>query len=181
MLKKKLSLIAILALGAAAAGTAAADRERGRDARGRGSDGGWQYLGEVGTHRHDAEDYVSVDARDRLQAIQLRARGGVVAIEGVLVKFADGRSEFAPVNRRLRPGESVQVNLPRRGERIAQLVLDYGNRGPYWRAHETAHVAILGLQDTGRDDRARRDRVRTYDRRSPTGVVLRGGIQVRIR
>lgn len=180
MLNKKLSLIAILALGAAAAGTATAD-QRGRDARWRGGNGGWQYIAEVGTHRHDAEDYVSVDARDRLAAIQLRARGGAVAIEGVHVKFADGRSEFAPVNRRLRPGESVQVNLPRRGVRIEQLVLDYGNRGPYWRARETAHVQVMGLEADRPDYRDRsRDRVRVQPGVTG-GVEWRGGFRVDIK
>ena len=169
---KNLSILMVLALATAAAGTATADRRR---------DAGWIRLGDVGTHVHDAEDYVSIDPGTRRHAIQLRARGGWVALDGVRIQYASGRSEFTPLNQRLRPGEAVTIDLSGSREGVATLVLDYGNRGPYWRARETAHVAILGLQDTGRDDRARRDRVRTYDRRSPTGVVLRGGIQVRIR
>jgi hypothetical protein len=190
MLKNKLTLIALAALTAASAGSAAADPDRRRVVR--THDGGWQHLAEVGTHRHDAEDYVSIQPRTRLDAVQLRARGGTVAIEGVRIKFTSGRTEFAEVNRRLRPGESVQIALPR-GERVEQLILDYGNRGPYWRARETAHVQVLGLTADNRNPRDRDrfrdadrpwrdDRVR-YDRDGygRDGVEWRGGVQVQIR
>lgn len=177
MLKNKLNIIALLALGAATVGTAAADHDRDRDLRTR-RDQGWQYLAEVGTHRHDAEDYVAVP-NQRLEAIQLRATGGAVAIDGVRVKFTDGRTEFAEVHRRLRPGEAVQVFLPRSGARVEQLVLDYGNRGPYWRARETAHVQVLGL-NADRGDWRNRDRVRA-DAASPYGIEWRGGFRVEVK
>ncbi len=186
---KNLSILTVLALGAATPGLASADHDD--DRRGYRSNTSWTEIGDVGTHRHDAEDYVSVNTGMRLDRIQLVARDGAVAIDGVTVQFADGRKEFTPVNRRLRAGEAVTVDLPGRGAQIKMLVLDYGNTGPFWRARETAHLKVLG-QMADRGDRVRRDRVRApvqqrpyggadrdgYDR---NGIEWRAGVRVQIR
>ncbi len=144
--RKNLSFVTLLALAAAAPGLAAADHRR---------DGAWLQLGEVGTHSHDADDYLPIAPTSRLARIQLRAEDGPVAIDAVRFQFADGRIERAEIGRRLRPGESVTIELPRRSDPIKMLVLDYGNRGPYWRARETAHVEVRGVMVDRREDRRR--------------------------
>ena len=147
---KKLSLVALLALGVAGPGIAAADDDRRADRRDERSRAGVVSLGQVGTHTHDAEDYLAVATWKRLDQLVLRATDGSVAIDGVRIQFADGRSEYAPVQRHLQTGEAFVIDLPGRGARVEMLVLDYGNQGPYWRARETAHLEVLGVTTDAR-------------------------------
>jgi hypothetical protein len=170
-------------------------------------DTGWLNLADVGTHRHDAEDYVNVAPMAPLESVQLRARDGAVAMDGVRVQFADGRSQYIDVHRNLRPGEALTIQMPQTSEPVKTLVLDYGNQGPYWRARETAHVQVLGLVADREDGRHRGDRMRgdryrddnRHDRdrvqqqrperyrdangiwRDRNGIEIRGGVQVQIR
>lgn len=158
---KKLSVVTLLAIGAAAPASALAEHRRDEPT--------WMRIGEVGTHTHDAEDYVPVDAGRRLDQLVLQATDGFVAIDRVQIQYADGHKEFADVRRTLREGEGVTIDLPERGQGIKMLVLDYGNHGPFWRARETAHLAVYGLDqvDRGRFDDyrpGRLDRVRDRDR-----------------
>lgn len=182
MSAKKMSLIAAIAIAVAAPAIASADHDRGFDRR--------VQLAEVGTHRHDAEDFVNVNPRLRLDGLQLRASDGVVAIDGVRIRFADGRDIYAPVRRQLRAGESVTVDLP--PGPIKQFIVDYGNHGPYWRARETAHLQVIGLTGDRFDDRSRfgdrgrhREQVRVrapYAVPSPAPYQLqvRGGLQFKL-
>ncbi|HVV81587.1 MAG TPA: hypothetical protein VHE35_00865 [Kofleriaceae bacterium] len=186
---KKLSFAALLAVGAAAPSVAFADHYRGAST----PDLGWIQLGDVGTHVHDADDYVPVAPGTRLDRLELRARDGAVALDGVRVQFADGHIEDAPIRERLLPGQSVDVDVPDRGEPVKMLILDYANRGPYWRALETAHVQVLGLaSDAGRDRRALYDRtgggldrgerhVRHREPRATGGLQVRGSVGFRLR
>ena len=188
---KKLSLAALLAVGAAAPASAFADHGRGyghgRDAR----DAAWIQIGDVGTHAHDAEDYVPVAPGTRLDRLELAARDGTVAIDGVQVQFADCHSEFVDVHRRLFPGQAMAIDLPDCGQSIQMLVLDYGNQGPYWRARETAHLQVLGqMADLrgrfdDRDSMRNRGRIyrdyRDYQVQAPNRFQLRGGVQLQIR
>jgi hypothetical protein len=154
--KTKLSLLLALALGAAGAGRAEADHDR---------DATWVRLGEVGTHVHDAEDYVNVQPGTRIDALQLRAQDSPVALDGIRVHYTDGHDERIEIRRRLRPGEALTIDLPRSRMAVKTLVLDYANRGPYWRARETAHVQVLALIDDSRGrERVRGDRYRDRDR-----------------
>ena len=154
---KKLSLIALIAVGAAAPSRAFADHRR--------PGGAWRQLGVVGTHSHDAEDYVPVAPGIRLERLALRALDGAVALDGVQIQFTDGRSQFVGVRRRLFPGQEVIVDVPGYNPSSVQmLVLNYGNAGPYWRARETAHVQVLALNASGRDRGYDRYRDRSYDR-----------------
>src|SRR5687767_1558690 len=59
---KKLSLVTLLAIGAIAPASAFAEHRRDEAAT-------WVQLGQVGTHTHDAEDYVPVNGRQRLDRI----------------------------------------------------------------------------------------------------------------
>lgn len=166
--KNKLTLLLAAALGVSAAGRTAADPDRDhRRDRTRERAAAWVRLGDVGTHVHDEEDYISVQAGTRIDALQLRARDGVVAIDGVRVHYTDGSDQRIDVHRRLRPGEALSIDVPRSSAAVETLVLDYGNRGPFWRARETAHVQVMGLVD--RDDwrgrfRERGDRYRADER-----------------
>lgn len=186
--RTKLSMLVAAAL-VAAAGTATAQQRPG-DGRFRPQgyqqrdDGAWRHLDRVGTHRHDAEDYINVRTSTPIQSIQLRAEDSSVALDGVIVQYTDGSKERIDMRRQLRAGEAVTVDLPRRGQ-VKMLILDYGNHGPYWRARETAHVQVLALdgraqgpghdrgQHAGRfDGRYRGDRAPaptvTPDRTRPT-------------
>ena len=204
---KKLSLVALLALG-----VAAADDDFRDDRRADRSRAGVVSLGEVGTHTHDAEDYITVSTSKRLDQLVLRATDGVVAMDGVRIVFRDGRSEYASVNRRLHTGESFVIDLPGRGARVETLVLDYGNHGPYWRARETAHLEVLGVTADARGGGRYRPQYQqapayqpqyqapayqppyqpapvyqppyqpapVYQPRDSDGFVIRGGVRVRI-
>jgi hypothetical protein len=193
---KNASIVTLLATAATAAapGLAAADHARNAS---------WTQLAEVGTHAHDAEDYVEVDGRLRLDRVELRATDGNVPVDGLRVKLTDGRTIYTDVHRLLRQGESVMVDLPE-GARVKLLTIDYGNRAPFWQARETAHLQVSAQleQRDGRyrDHRAqapRRVRVQSYQApvtQAPVyqapyqpaypasrGFEWRGGIQVRIR
>jgi hypothetical protein len=134
---KKLSLITTLAA-AAAFPTLAAAHPRDSSQ--------WTRLGEVGTHVHDAEDYVPVSCPEPLARLELRAEGQTpVRLDGVKVQFTDGRIQEIPVRAAVMPGERIQLDVPSAGLPVKMLVLDYGNRGPFWRDLETAHVEVLGL------------------------------------
>ena len=149
-ISKNLSLLTLLAaVTTAAPGLAAADHRR---------DTGWMQLAEVGTHAHDAEDFVSVDPRLNVQRVQLRSTQGFVPVDGLRVHFTDGRTIYADVHRGLRQGQSVIVELP--DGPIDMLTIDYGNQGPYWRALETAHLQVNALASNGRAGRDRGDRFR---------------------
>jgi hypothetical protein len=116
---------------------------------------------------HDQEDYVNVRPGTHIDALQLRAEGNPVAIDGIRVHFADGTDQRIEIRRRLRPGEALTIDIPASRSSVKTLVLDYANRGPFWRARETAHVQVLALIDDdnrGKDrDRMRGDRFRRDD------------------
>ena len=158
---KNLSIVTLLATAATAAapGLAAADHRDGR----------WMQLAEVGTHSHDAEDYVEVDTRLQLDRVQLRATDGNVPIDGLRISFADGRTIYADVHRFLRQGEAVMVELPAGGA-IKMLTIDYGNHGPYWRARQTAHLEVMAQASDRYDDRVRFRDYRDRDYRAPARV-----------
>src|SRR5262245_21165137 len=100
--RTQLSLVTLLAAAAAFPALAAADPASSR----------WTRLGQVGTHVHDAEDYVPV-ANQPLQRLELRAEGSTpVRLDGVRVQLTDGHIYPVPVRRALRPGERVALDLP---------------------------------------------------------------------
>jgi hypothetical protein len=189
---KKLSFIALCAALAVPA-IASADRPRDRD-RDRDRDR-WTRIGEVGTHAHDAEDFVPVNSNERFESIELKAEGRPVRMDGVRVQYTDGREYRADVNWVLRPGERVMVDIPAYSP-VKMLILDYDNPGRHWRAREESTVEVRGLSfDDRRDDRDRYDnrdrgysqRDRRTDRRdddrraTDTRFEWRGGIYVRVR
>ena len=182
----KLSLIALCAALAVPAIASADHRDNER----------WTRLGEVGTHTHDAEDFIPVSTNERFQSLELKAEGRPVRMDGVLVQFQDGREYRADVNWLLRPGERVMVDIPSFSP-IKMLVLEYDNPGRHWRAREESSVEVRGLSF---DDRRDRDRDHRYDDRggyyqrdrrtdrryddqrpSDTRFEWRGGIYVRVR
>lgn len=144
----------------------------------------WVWLGEVGTHRHDANDYVPIATKQRFDQIELRARGQAVRIERVLVQYLDGRDYTIDMRGMLMPGARVVLDVPAYSP-IRMVVLNYNNRGPYWRAREEARVAVRGLQSRRyerprmdrRDDAYGRDR---GDRPLDARFQWRGGIYVRV-
>jgi hypothetical protein len=184
----KLSLIALCAALAVPAIASADHRDNER----------WTRLGEVGTHTHDAEDFIPVQTNERFSSIELKAEGRPVRMDGVLVQFQDGREYRADVNWLLRPGERVMVDIPAFAP-IKMLVLEYDNPGRHWRAREESSVEVRGLSfDDRRDERYDRDRRyddrggyyqrdrrtdRRYDdrRSNDTRFEWRGGIYVRVR
>jgi hypothetical protein len=186
----KLSLIALCAALAAPAIASADHRDNER----------WSRIGEVGTHTHDAEDFIPVSTQERFSSLELKAEGRPVRMDGVLVQYTDGREYRADVHWLLRPGERVMVDVPAFAP-IKMLVLEYDNPGRHWRAREESSVEVRGLsfddrRDDDRDDRYRdrRDngggyyqRDRRTDRRyedrraTDTRFEWRGGIYVRVR
>ena len=187
----KLSFIALCAALAAPAIASADHRDNER----------WTRIGEVGTHSHDAEDFVPVNSNERFESIELKAEGRPVRMDSVLVQFQDGREYRADVNWLLRPGERVMVDIPAYSP-IKMLVLEYDNPGRHWRAREESSVEVRGLSFDDRRDRDRSDRYdrdrrdngggyqqrdrrtdRRYDdrRANDTRFEWRGGIYVRVR
>lgn len=134
---KKLAFVSLLAFGVAAPGIAAADHRR--DAR-------RVELGNVGTQVHEHDDQVAVTPAVRLESVQLRARGGSVALAGVRILFANGSTQFADVERLLRPRETISIDIANRAEPIETLVLIYSNAGPYKQAPDTAQVQVRGVR-----------------------------------
>ncbi len=121
-------------------------------------------IGTVGTHTHDAEDYVPVSAAQQFQRLELRASGNPVALDQVKIQYADGQLRTAGVRGTLRPGERVVIDVPAYPLPVKMLVLDYGNTGPYWRARETAHLEVYGLITVAAAPRHRHGN--TVDRRT---------------
>ncbi|HUQ01497.1 MAG TPA: hypothetical protein VM261_03330 [Kofleriaceae bacterium] len=166
------------------------DRDRGA--------GRWSTIGEVGTHGHDAEDFIPVRSNERFESLELVAEGRGVRLDSILVQYEDGREYRADANWILRPGERVMVDIPAFAP-IKMLVLEYDNPGRHWRAREDARVSVRALsadrfRDRRNDDRAgygqrdRRTDRRTDDRRTDdraryndTRFEWRGGLYVRIR
>ncbi len=185
---KKLSRLSLLALcSALAIPTLASAEHRDR----------WMKLGEVGTHRHDGEDYVQVHTHERFESLELTTEGRPVRFDGVLVQYQDGREYRADVNWVIRPGERVMIDVPAYSP-IKMLVLEYDNPGRHFRAREDARVEVRGLtvdRDDRRYQRERRDddrrryepRDRRTDRRHDDRrdhdhrFEWRGGLYVRIR
>lgn len=158
MTKNKNLLIAtILAAATAVPSLAAADHDRRPTLRS-------TQIGEVGTHSHDDEDFVPVSTNDRFERLELRAEGRPVRLEAIDVQFVDGRKYRVEVRETLRPGQRVMVDIPAYSP-VKMLVLDYANRGPFWRAREESRIEIRGITADFRD-RDRRDvRYRDRDRR----------------
>lgn len=181
----KLTLIALLAAAIAVPSIASADHDRYE--RGRRGAMRWTPLGEVGTHVHDAEDYVPVRTNQRFEQLELRADENPVRIDSVLVQFDDGRDYRVDVRQTLRPGERVVLDVPSYSP-IKMLVLDYANRGPFYRAREDARVEVRGLMSTYderrwydvRERRTERPRFRS-DRRYDDRFQLRGDVYIRLR
>lgn len=193
----KLSLITALAAAIAVPTIAAADpgydRDRRHDDRADRSDrrgARWTHIGDVGTHVHDAEDYVPVSTNQRFERIELRAEGHPVRLDGLQVQFDDGRIYKANVSQTIHPGQRVVVDVPSYSP-IKMLVLDYANRGPHYRAREDARVSVRGLMSSYRDrydvrdrrtDRYDRTRQPAYDRRpADNRFQWRGGVYIRVR
>jgi hypothetical protein len=196
MTKTKLSIVAALVAAAAVPAIASADHDRRSDNRtpirhetgyGQGYAGGWTSLGEVGTHANDAEDYVPVNTRQRMTQIELTAQGRAVRLDDVRFQLEDGRIVVSDVNRTLRDGERIVLDVPAHSP-LKMLVLDYANRGPFFRGHEDSRIAVRGLVASDRNDRGydggfdRQPDVSVRDRRTTTGgrFVIRGGVRVRI-
>lgn len=172
----KLSLIAFAAALAIPA-LASADNDRSR----------YTLLGEVGTHSHDAEDFIPVQTNERFESLELTSEGRGVRLDSILVQYDDGREYRADVNWMLRPGERVNVDIPAFSP-IKMLVLEYDNPGRHWRAREDARVEVRGLSAGRRVDRDDRrggyyQRDRRTDRRpaADTRFEWRAGIYVRVR
>ena len=181
--RNKLILTTLLAAAVAAPSLAAADHPRDRGQRGMR----WTPLGEVGTHVHDAEDYVPVRTNQRFERLELRADQSPVRLDSVLVQFDDGRDYRVDVSQTLRPGERVVLDVPSYSP-IKMLVLDYANRGPFYRAREDARISVRG-QASSYDDRrwydvrerrTERPRFRS-DRRYDDRFQLRGDVYIRLR
>lgn len=184
----KLSLITLLAAAIAVPSIASADRDRDRARHDRGHHGmRWTQLGEVGTHVHDAEDYVPVRTNQRFEQLELRVDQNPVRVESVLVQFDNGRDYRVDVRQTLRPGQRVALDVPSYSP-IKMLVIDYANRGPYYRAREDARIEVRGLTSSYddrrwydvRDRRTERPRFRT-DRRYDDRFQLRGDVYIRLR
>jgi hypothetical protein len=177
----KMSLIATLAAALALPAIASADHDR--------TNGRWARIGEVGTHAHDAEDYVPVNSPQRFERIELRAEGRPVRMDDVKVQFADGRIYEVDVSQTIHPGQRVVLDVPSYSP-VKMLVLDYANRGAHYRAREDARVSVRGLTSsygdrdydrrTDRRDYRRTDRVQRNDARIDNRFEWRGGVYVRI-
>jgi hypothetical protein len=189
----KLSLLALCAALAIPAVASAQPRDRFDRTHDRDRGGRWTTLGEVGTHGHDAEDFIPVRTNERFESLELTSEGRGVRLDSILVKYEDGREYRADANWVLRPGERVMVDIPAYSP-IKMLVLEYDNPGRHWRAREDARVSVRAMsadrfRDRRYDDRAgytQRDRRtdRRYDDRArynDTRFEWRGGIYVRIR
>lgn len=154
----------------------------------------WTRIGEVGTHSHDAEDFIPVSTNERFESLELTGEGRPVRLDAIKVQYADGREYRADVNWLLRPGERVMVDIPAFSS-PKMLVLEYDNPGRHWRAREESRVEVRGLSADRRERNDRYDDRRGYhqrdrrtdrryddDRRgSDTRFEWRGGIYVRIR
>jgi hypothetical protein len=141
--KHMLSLVTLVAAATALPTIAAADHPAS----------GRTKIGDVGTHRHDAEDYIRVSTRQRFDRLELRAHGRAVPIDRVRIQFADGSMRYASVRSYVRPGQGLVIDVPAHRAPIKMLILDYGNTGPFWRAREDARVEVFGL--SGRYERSR--------------------------
>lgn len=171
MLKTKLSLCTMLAAGLAVPALASADHAR--DARfDDRSYAAWTMIGEVGTHAHDAEDYVAVSTAQRLDQIELTAEGRPVRLDDVKFQMADGRIIERDVNLTLRDGQRIVLDVPEQG-RVKMLVLEYANHGPFYRGSEKSRVEVraLALRDWKDSVRDRRQDVRYDDRFAPRPYV----------
>ncbi len=153
---KKLTFAAIMV--AAAAFPALAIADHGPDSR-------WTKIGDVGTHVHDDEDFVPV-SNQRFDRLELQASGHPVPINGLKVQFVDGTSYQARARGMVRPGERFSIDLPARSAPIKMLVIDYGNRGPFWRDTETARIEVFGKSPR----RDRRDQGYRADTTPPPAV-----------
>jgi hypothetical protein len=187
----KLSLITLLAAATVIPGAASADPGDRFDRRGDRDRGGrWARLADIGTHVHDADDFVTVRNGQRFDQIELVVRGNAVRLDDVKIQFEDGREYTADVDQTIRPGQRVVLDVPSRSP-IKMLVLEYGNRGPHYRAREDARVVVRGLTSSYRDwyydrDERRSDRVdrRRFNPRArdvDSRFEWRGGVYVRIR
>jgi hypothetical protein len=183
----KLSLITLLAAATAIPAVAAADHDDypagGRNAR-------WMTIGEVGTHSHDAEDYIQVNTNQRFERLALTTDGRPVRLDALEIQFADGRKYRVDVRETLHPGQRVMVDVPSFSP-IKMLVLDYANRGPHYRGREDARVQVSGLTSRYRDQDRRSDRFqRRYPRTDRRYVPAqdqdnrfqwRGGVYIKVR
>jgi hypothetical protein len=197
MTKKKLSIVAALVAAVAVPAVASADHDRRYESR-FDERGRWTSIGEVGTHAHDAEDFVPV-SNQRLESIQLTAEGRPVRLDEIKFQMADGRIVESRVQRTLHDGQSIVLDVPT-DMPIKMLVLEYANRGPFYRGHEDSRLEVRGLtaarrydrDDDRYDYRDRGDRVIVRPRPQPQpypyvprpaavnpGVQIRGSVNVR--
>lgn len=172
----KLFLATLLAAAVAVPTLAVADRDR-KNVRS-------TPIGEVGTHAHDAEDYITVSTNQRFERLELRSQGRPVRIDAVDIQFVDGRKFRVDVDETMRSGQRLMVDVPSYSP-IKTLVLQYDNPGRHWRAREDARVEVRGVVAENRRP-VRRD-TRYNDRRQPERVEYvdprfqwRGGAYIRI-
>jgi len=156
MLRSTPLLVTLLAAAVAVPAVASADHERAPMRRN-------AQLGVVGTHRHDAEDYMRVTSRERIERLELRVEGRPVRLDGIDVQYLDGRTFRVELADTVSSGAPLVIDVPSYSP-IKMLVLDYDNPGRHWRAREDSRLEVRGVIADG--ERARdRDRREVRDRR----------------
>lgn len=185
---KNKTLVSILAAATVAAVPAIAAADHDRSPRGRVMN-----LGEVDTHARDAEDFVPVAPAQYFDKIVIRAEGGVVPLDEVKIQYSDGRIYYPHASGVLRPGERMQIDVPRNSLPIKMIVLDYGHRDRRMERYAEAKVSVAGVTEARRTNRPIRRPAydRSYDNGYPRDAYdnrtsqpgrweWRGGVYVRI-
>lgn len=174
----KLFLATLLAAAVAAPTLAAADHPRPVRST---------PIGEVGTHSHDAEDYITVSTNQRFERLELRSEGRPVRLDAVDIQFVDGRKFRVDVRETMRSGQRLMIDVPSYSP-IKMLVLQYDNPGRKWRAREDARVEVRGVvaehrrpvrRDTRYLDRTRPARPEPVEYQD-TRFQWRGGVYIRV-
>lgn len=115
----------------------------------------WSWIGAVGTHAHDANDYIPVATNERYARLELRATGRTIGIDHIRVKFADGRTFDAAARTRLADGQRMLIDIPSHSP-VNMVIVEYANQAPYWRDRETSRLEVRGLAADVRRGRVER-------------------------
>jgi hypothetical protein len=125
---KLLPILTALALGASA-GSAFAEPDRPLDAYDRSTygryhrDRGWVTLTAPLANFNNREFIRIGRDQGRFERLRLDVEAGRVYVRQVLINFADGTSQKLLLNRFLRAGEHIQIDVPGRARAINRLVV----------------------------------------------------------